>query len=144
MEQLHKNNWLLGGESSGHIVCRHLTTTGDGTVAALQVLKAMVESGKSLKELRTGMSKMPQTMINVRMEKKVDISGVEEIDHAVASTEEQLGSRGRVLLRPSGTEPVVRVMIEGEDESEVEALCKELAVDVEKALNSLETSVQAS
>ena len=144
MEQLYKNNWLLGGESSGHIVCRHLTTTGDGAVAALQVLKAMVESGKSLRELRAGMKKLPQTMINVRLEKKVDISGVAEIDNAVAATEDKLGKRGRVLLRPSGTEPVVRVMIEGEDGSEVDSLCKELAVDVEKALNSLETSVQAS
>ncbi|MGH1460572.1 MAG: phosphoglucosamine mutase [Neptuniibacter sp.] len=141
MERLDKHEWVLGGESSGHIVCRHLTTTGDGIVAAIQVLKAMVESGKNLNQLLNGMNKLPQTMINIRMEKKIDISGIEEVDQAVAATEEKLGSRGRVLLRPSGTEPVIRVMIEGEEASEVDALCKQLAADVEKALNSLETSV---
>jgi phosphoglucosamine mutase len=141
MEQLYQNDWLLGGESSGHIVCRHLTTTGDGTVAALQVLKAMVETGEGLSQLRQGMHKLPQKMINVRVEKKVDIAGEPSIENAVSETERELGSRGRVLLRPSGTEPVVRVMIEGEDETEVNRLCQRLADDVEKALNSLETSV---
>ena len=139
MEQLYANDWLLGGESSGHIVCRHLTTTGDGTVAALQVLKATVETGKSLSELRSGMTKLPQKMINVRMEQKVSIDGVAEIDAAVAEVETKLGDRGRVLLRPSGTEPVVRVMIEGEDEAEVNQLCEQLAKDVEKALLALES-----
>ncbi|EAR59765.1 phosphoglucosamine mutase [Neptuniibacter caesariensis] len=139
MEQLYANDWLLGGESSGHIVCRHLTTTGDGTVAALQVLKAAVETGKSLSELRAGMTKLPQKMINVRMEQKVSIDGVAEIDAAVAEVETKLGDRGRVLLRPSGTEPVVRVMIEGEDEAEVNQLCEQLAKDVEKALLALES-----
>ncbi len=141
MERLYKHDWLLGGESSGHIVCRHLTTTGDGTVAALQVLKAIIETGNTLSELRHGMTKMPQTMINVRMENKVSIDGVEAIEQAVAATEATLGDRGRVLLRPSGTEPVVRVMIEGEDAAEVDKLCQQLAGDVEKALLALETSV---
>lgn len=140
MEQLAEHNWLLGGESSGHIVCRHLTSTGDGTVSALQVLKAMIESGKSLHELKQGMSKMPQTMINVRMQKKVDVTEVSEVQDAVAATEATLGSRGRVLLRPSGTEPVVRVMIEGEDAAEVQELCEALAREVENALQALETS----
>lgn len=139
MEQLYANNWLLGGESSGHVICRHLTTTGDGTVAALQVLKAIVETGETLAELRQGMTKMPQTMINVRMSQKVSIEGVESIDAAVAKTESVLGSRGRVLLRPSGTEPVVRVMIEGENAEEVAMLCEQLASDVEKALKALES-----
>jgi phosphoglucosamine mutase len=139
MEQLYANDWLLGGESSGHVICRHLTTTGDGTVAALQVLKAIVETGETLAELRQGMTKMPQTMINVRMSQKVSIEGVESIDSAVAKTEGVLGSRGRVLLRPSGTEPVVRVMIEGENAEEVAMLCEQLASDVEKALKALES-----
>jgi len=139
MEQLYANDWLLGGESSGHIVCRHLTTTGDGTVAALQVLKAIVETGETLSELRQGMTKMPQTMINVRMQQKVSIEGVASIDAAVAETEKVLGERGRVLLRPSGTEPVVRVMIEGEDAAEVSMLCEQLASNVEKALLELES-----
>ncbi len=140
MEQLYARNWLLGGESSGHIVCRHLTTTGDGTVAALQVLKAIIETGKTLSELRHGMTKLPQRMINVRMVQKVSIEEIAEINQAVAETEATLGKRGRVLLRPSGTEPVVRVMIEGEDEAEVNQLCEQLAADVEKALQALETS----
>ncbi len=139
MEQLGNHGWLLGGESSGHIVCRHLTTTGDGIVAALQVLKAVVETEKSLAELRQGMVKMPQKMINVRVEKKVQLEGVEAIDQAVAATEAELADKGRVLLRPSGTEPVVRVMIEGEDLQQVSTLCEGLAADVEKALLALES-----
>ena len=109
-------------------------------MSALQVLKAMVDTGKSLYDLKSGMSKMPQTMINVRMQNKVDINSVETVQKAVAATEETLGSRGRVLLRPSGTEPLVRVMIEGEDAGEVEKLCIALAGEVEKALQALETS----
>lgn len=141
MEQLYANDWLLGGESSGHIVCRHLTTTGDGTVAALQILKAIVETGCSLNELRHGMTKLPQRMINVRMPQKVNTNEIEAINIAVSTAEEELGERGRVLLRPSGTEPVVRVMVEGEDAGEVNSLCETLAADVEKALIELETSV---
>ncbi len=139
MEQLDANDWILGGESSGHIVCRHLTTTGDGTVAALQVLKAIVETGKTLSELRHGMTKMPQTMINVRIAQKVNIDEIVSIQQAVSDIEQQLGERGRVLLRPSGTEPLVRVMIEGEDADEVANLCQQLASDVEKALMVLES-----
>jgi phosphoglucosamine mutase len=139
MEQLDANDWILGGESSGHIVCRHLTTTGDGTVAALQVLKAIVETGKTLSELRHGMTKMPQTMINVRIAQKVNIDEIVSIQQAVSDIEQQLGERGRVLLRPSGTEPLVRVMIEGEDADEVANLCQQLASDVEKALMMLES-----
>ena len=140
MEQLANHGWLLGGESSGHIVCRHLTSTGDGTVSALQVLRAIADSGKNLHVLKQGMSKMPQTMINVRMQSKVDVMGVEAVQEAVSATETTLGSRGRVLLRPSGTEPVVRVMIEGEDAAEVAELCSALAAEVENALQALETS----
>lgn len=140
MEQLANHGWLLGGESSGHIVCRHLTSTGDGTVSALQVLRAIADSGKNLHVLKQGMSKMPQTMINVRMQNKVDVMGVEAVQEAVSATEATLGSRGRVLLRPSGTEPVVRVMIEGEDAAEVAELCSALAAEVENALQALETS----
>ncbi len=137
MEKLAENDWLLGGESSGHIVCRHLTSTGDGTVSALQVLRAMQETGKNLHELKVGMHKMPQVMINVRMQKKVDIRGSNEIAQAVTKIEEKLAGKGRVLLRPSGTEPLVRVMIEGEDAQQVEVLCKELAKDVENVLLEL-------
>ncbi|UTW10874.1 phosphoglucosamine mutase [Marinobacterium rhizophilum] len=137
LEELDRRDWFLGAENSGHVVCRHLTSTGDGIVAGLQVLKAMVESGETLAQLKAGMSKLPQEMINVRVARRVDIDGVAAIDAAVARTEAELGSSGRVLLRPSGTEPVVRVMIEGEDGALVARLCRELADDVEKALQAL-------
>lgn len=133
-ERMEVEGWHLGGESSGHIICSDITTTGDGIVAALQVLRAVRDAGKSLSELRAGMSKYPQTMINVRSSGRVDLSAHPEIDAAVAEAEEQLGERGRVLLRPSGTEPVVRVMIEGEDAAEVQRLCERLAAQVERIL----------
>lgn len=138
MAELAERDWLLGGESSGHIVCRHLTSTGDGTVAALQVLKAMVETRQSLAQLRQEMVKMPQTMINVRLVERVNMDEVPAIAEAVAATETKLADRGRVLLRPSGTEPVIRVMIEGEDASQVSLLCEELAKQVENEIQALE------
>ncbi len=137
IEQLKSNGWILGGESSGHIVCGNLTTTGDGMVAALQVLKAIQDSGESLSSLKSGMQKMPQTMINVAMPVRVDVMQQPEVVAEVQAVEQDLGSCGRVLLRPSGTEPVVRVMVEGESADEVEQQCRRLAANVEKALNSL-------
>lgn len=137
MEELKNRGWSVGGESSGHIVCKHLTSTGDGTISALQVLRAIKDTGLTLHELKKAMEKMPQTMINVRIHKRVDIRSVEEIQSAVQRTEVALGGNGRVLLRPSGTEPLVRVMLEGKDKSLVEKLCAELAKDVENALYAL-------
>jgi phosphoglucosamine mutase len=137
LEELGRRDWLLGAENSGHVVCRHLTSTGDGIVAGLQVLKAMDESGETLGQLKQGMTKLPQEMINVRVARRVDIDCVPAIDQAVTRIEARLGNSGRVLLRPSGTEPVVRVMIEGEDAQLVAGLCRELADDVEKALQAL-------
>lgn len=134
LELLQKHDWHLGGESSGHIICLDRTTTGDGIVSALQVLEAVVRSGRTLNELKSGMRKYPQVMINVKVAKKVDISQNETINAAVAQVEQKLGDNGRVLLRPSGTEPVVRVMIEGRDPVEVDTLTKELAEVVERAL----------
>jgi len=137
MEQLFLNNWFLGGEGSGHIVVRDLLPTGDGTIAAVQVLKAMVESGSTLHELKQGMTKLPQKMINVRLAKRVSIDGVDLIEQAVGEAERMLGDNGRILLRPSGTEPVVRVMVEGVDEPLVEQVCREVAEKVENALKPL-------
>ncbi len=137
IEQLKAHDWVLGGESSGHIVCGNLTTTGDGLVAALQVLKAMHDSGQTLAELKAGMHKMPQTMINVAMPVRVDVMQQSDVQEAVRAVGAELGSRGRVLLRPSGTEPVVRVMVEGESADEVERLCRQLSENVEKALGAL-------
>jgi phosphoglucosamine mutase len=134
-EMMEAEGWHLGGESSGHIICSDITTTGDGIVAALQVLVAIKSAGRSLAELRAGMTKYPQKMINVAVAGKVQLNDYPDVDAAVARVEEQLGERGRVLLRPSGTEPLVRVMVEGEDLDEVELLCTRLAADVEKVLS---------
>ena len=133
-ERMEAEGWFLGGESSGHIICSDVTTTGDGIVAALQVLIALKESGLDLATFRSGMKKYPQRMINVTVAGKVDLGAFPAVAAAVARVEAQLGQRGRVLLRPSGTEPKVRVMVEGEDAAEVESLCAGLAADVEREL----------
>ncbi len=129
-ERMEAEGWFLGGESSGHIICSDVTTTGDGIVAALQVLVALKDSGKNLAALRAGMKKFPQRMINVSVAGRVDLGKHPAIAAAVEKVETRLGQRGRVLLRPSGTEPKVRVMVEGEDADEVDALCTELAAAV--------------
>ena len=130
IEAMRARQWNLGGENSGHIVCGDLTTTGDGIVAALQVLKAMCDSGTDLHELKRGMRKLPQTLVNVRVAEKVDLQH-QAITGAVRSAEEKLAGNGRVLLRPSGTEPIIRVMVEGEDVSLVESLAQDIAGVVE-------------
>ena len=127
MEMLKKNNWQLGGESSGHVVCLDVTTTGDGIVSALQVLAAMMQTGASLHELRSRMTKMPQHMVNVRVTRKAAVMSNPDVLAAVAELERNLAGRGRVLLRPSGTEPLIRVMVEGEDEAVVAAHASALA-----------------
>ncbi|MCB1646181.1 MAG: phosphoglucosamine mutase [Pseudomonadales bacterium] len=131
LSELQTRSWQIGGESSGHILCLNLTSTGDGIVSALQVVAAMVASGRSLAELKNQMTKLPQKMINVRCPKSVVAS--DQVTRAVAATEEKLAGKGRVLLRPSGTEPVVRVMVEGEDEVLVDLLARDLAQVVEGA-----------
>ena len=131
---METNNWSLGGESSGHIICNDVTTTGDGIVASLQVLMALQAADGDLQALRAGMKKYPQTMINVTVNRKVNLEDYPEVSTAVAAVEQQLGERGRVLLRPSGTEPKVRVMVEGESADEVEQLCAGLAQEVERVL----------
>jgi phosphoglucosamine mutase len=133
-ERMEAEGWYLGGESSGHIICSDITTTGDGIVAALQVLVALKAAGVDLASYRAGMRKFPQKMINVTVSGKVNLADFPAVAAAVSRVETQLGERGRVLLRPSGTEPKVRVMVEGEDAAEVDALCAELAAEVEREL----------
>ncbi|MFB3106098.1 MAG: phosphoglucosamine mutase, partial [Pseudomonadales bacterium] len=127
LEMLKRKAWEVGGESSGHIICLDLTTTGDAIVAALQVLIAVVESGQSLHELKKGMIKLPQVMVNVVVDRPGDVAQLAGVTQAVKALTKLLEGRGRVLVRPSGTEPVVRVMVEGEDEAEVTAIAEELA-----------------
>ncbi len=132
MRELLERGWDLGGESSGHIICLDKTTTGDGIVSALQALSAISSSQNSLAELAAKLHKYPQSMINVKIADSADIANSEKVSRAVSAVESKLGAKGRVLLRPSGTEPVVRVMVEGEDSVEVLLLAQELAEVVEK------------
>lgn len=134
LEMMQSKGWSLGGESSGHIICKDVATTGDGVISALQVVNALHILALPLAQAKKGMIKMPQTMINVRTHKKVDINASEPINKAVASTQKLLGDSGRVLLRPSGTEPVIRVMVEGKDSVQVNELAEQLANQVEEAL----------
>ncbi|MCB1676242.1 MAG: phosphoglucosamine mutase [Halioglobus sp.] len=133
-EMMETQGWHLGGESSGHIICSDVTTTGDGIVAALQVLRAIRDADTDLATLRAGMTKYPQTMINVGIKGKVNLDDHPQVSAAVGAAQAQLGERGRVLLRPSGTEPKVRVMVEGDDAAQVQSLCCELAAEVERVL----------
>jgi phosphoglucosamine mutase len=129
------NGWTLGGEASGHLLCLDRTSTGDGIVSALQVLEVMVSTGKTLKELTSDIQKMPQVMINIPVKGQVsDLTASESISSAVKSVEDQLGETGRVILRPSGTEPLVRVTLEGMDSVQVEQLAEYLADVVREEL----------
>lgn len=135
LEQLQKKGWLLGGESSGHIVDLGYTTTGDGIITALQILRIMQTNQKSLAELKRVMIKRPQILINVPVAGVVDLNNYPQIAEAVANAEKTFNGSGRVLLRPSGTEPVVRVMVEGNDENLVRETAQALAQVVEKAID---------
>lgn len=126
-ELLVAKNWRLGGESSGHIICRDTSTTGDGIVSALKVLKAMQTAGKSLSEMAGAVTLYPQVMINVQVQNKLDTDTIPGIVEAVREAEEEMAGKGRVLLRPSGTEPFVRVMVEGEDRAKIQAQAEKLA-----------------
>jgi phosphoglucosamine mutase len=133
LEALREKGGTLGGETSGHLICLDKTTTGDGLVCALQVLAVMKKTGKPLAELAAGMPKYPQKMVNVRTEKRLDVGASEAIRHAVDQVETELAAKGRVVLRPSGTESVIRVMVEGEDEHQVLTLAERLAAVVAAA-----------
>jgi len=127
LELLKARQWQLGGESSGHILCLDLATTGDAIVAALQALVPVMETGMPLCDLKQGMVKLPQVMINVRVADPQARAGCQHVRAAVDSAAARLAGRGRVLIRPSGTEPVVRVMVEGESDPEVRDIAETLA-----------------
>jgi len=134
IEQMLLTGSAIGGESSGHIICLDKTTTGDGVVAALQVLAEIHDTGMKLNELRSTMSKYPQRLINVKVDKMVDLSQYDEITNAVEKAEKRLKDQGRVLLRPSGTEPVIRVMVEGSDATLINELAKDIADVIEETI----------
>jgi phosphoglucosamine mutase len=133
LELMNSNGWLLGGENSGHIICLDKHTSGDGIIAALQVLAAMRESGKTLHELLADITLYPQVLVNVVVKQRIDLDGNTNIQQAVKSAEQELNGSGRVLLRPSGTEPKVRVMVEGQSHQQVENLANRIADVVRSA-----------
>jgi phosphoglucosamine mutase len=134
LEMLRQHGGTLGGETSGHLLCLDRTTTGDGLVSALQVLAVMKRTGRSLAELAAGMPHFPQVMVNVRVKERVDPRKSPAIQAAVGRVETALGSSGRVVLRASGTEPLIRVMVEGQDEALVTRFANELADAVRQAV----------
>ncbi len=127
LEELRASGGIIGGETSGHLICLDKTTTGDGLVVALQLLAVMRRTGNSLSALAAGMPRYPQTMVNVKTPQRVDPHAIPAIRQAVDEAEAELQESGRVVLRASGTEPVIRVMVEGQNEKQVLALAKRLA-----------------
>ena len=134
LEMLRETGGVLGGETSGHLLCLDRTTTGDAIISALQVLSVMQQTGKSLAELTAPMIKYPQVMENVRVAQKIDTDKSPAIQEAVRQAEARLAGTGRVVLRASGTEPVIRVMVEGRDEKLVRQLVAELVQVVTRAV----------
>jgi len=132
-ELMVAEGWSLGGESSGHIICGDLSTTGDGVIAALQVLAAVRASGKTLDALASGFNPLPQVLVNVRISKGFDLTAHPTIGEACRRVESELEGRGRLLLRPSGTEPVIRVMVEGDNSVAIDALAGQVAEAIRQA-----------
>ena len=133
LEELEKRGWLLGGEGSGHLLTLDRHTTGDGLISALQVLQSSVRSGRSLSDLLSGVTLFPQTLVNVRLRPGQDWKNNTLLASETALVEQELGQTGRVLVRPSGTEPLVRVMVEASDAGTAKAMAQRLAKTLETA-----------
>jgi phosphoglucosamine mutase len=133
LEMLLEKGWELGGENSGHLLCLDCHSTGDSIISALQVLAALVASGQTLADYTRELVLFPQVLVNVKLDRTVDVSAAPSVRDAVAKAESELGGKGRVLLRPSGTEPVLRVMVEGEDRPGVQRLADSIAAAVRAA-----------
>jgi phosphoglucosamine mutase len=135
LELLQKKGWELGGEGSGHIICLDKHTTGDGIISALQVLHAIKDSGKTLAEFSRGVTLYPQQLINIKVTKGFDFLAIKSIKAAQTKAERDLGDQGRVLLRASGTEPLVRVMVEGESKQKVKYWAEYISNALRKEVN---------
>ena len=133
LELLHERGWECGGENSGHILALDCHSTGDAIISALQVLEAVVAAGQTLADFTRDLVLLPQVLVNVKLAERRDVVGLPAVKQAVAAAEAALAGRGRVLLRPSGTEPVIRVMVEGEDPAGVKSLADSIAEAVRKA-----------
>ncbi|MBA3563168.1 MAG: phosphoglucosamine mutase [Gammaproteobacteria bacterium] len=133
LEMLRRHHGAIGGETSGHVICLDKTTTGDGLISALQVVAIVKKSGLPLSALVADMTKYPQKLLNVRTDRPVDLDASSIVRDAVQQAEAELGERGRVVLRPSGTEPVIRVMVEGLDDAKVSRVAEQIASAVKQA-----------
>ncbi len=127
LEELHRHHWLLGGEGSGHLLVLDRQTTGDGLVSALQVLQACVRSGQTMSQLLAGVELFPQVLVNVRLQPGQDWRSNATLQAAIAASEAELGETGRVLIRASGTEPLLRVMVEARDAQQASTLAERMA-----------------
>ncbi len=117
MEEMKKHGAILGGEGSGHMICLDKTTSGDGIISALQVLAVLAKSGTSLNQLKNEMVKYPQVLINVKTKEQIDLDNHQQLNAVIKEVKAQLGDQGRVLIRASGTEPLIRVMVEAKDQA---------------------------
>jgi phosphoglucosamine mutase len=134
VEAMREHSYLLGGEQSGHLVFLEQSTTGDGVLAALQVLAVMIEEGRPLSELGTTMTRYPQVLLNFDVGEKRPLEGLDSVQKAIKSAEASMGSEGRVLVRYSGTERKARVMVEGQDEGSIRAHAETIAQALKRAL----------
>ena len=135
LEAMLSEGYTLGGEQSGHMLLLDYATTGDGVLTAAHLLARMVDAGRPLAELAAVMHRLPQVLVNVRDVDRAALPDSQEVAAAVTAAEERLGSAGRVLLRPSGTEPLIRVMVEAESAEDAEAITGELAAVVQRHLS---------
>jgi len=136
VEEMRRGGYNLGGEQSGHMIFLDYNTTGDGILSALQILQVIQRTGKRLSELAQVMQSLPQTLLNVRVKKRTDLATLPEVAKAIKDAEQQLGDEGRVLIRYSGTEPLLRIMLEGVDQSQIEAMAAQIAAAVEKLIGA--------
>ncbi|MBV8802628.1 MAG: phosphoglucosamine mutase, partial [Gammaproteobacteria bacterium] len=134
MKELADRNWHLGGEPSGHVICADSITTGDGIITALQMLSVMRQKNETLAQLKLGLKKYPQVLVNVKVNNNEDLSLKSRIQETLSMVENELGKTGRVLLRRSGTESLIRVMVEGENEAHIKILANQLARVVQEEL----------
>jgi len=134
MEEMRRGGFNLGGEQSGHVIFLDYNTTGDGILTAIQLVDTLKASGKQLSDLKSMMTKYPQVLVNVRVQDKTNYPDNPAIEAAIAAVEDKLGDNGRVLVRPSGTEPLIRVMAEGPDKAELDQYVNQIVEVVEREL----------
>lgn len=136
IEEMHRQGAVLGGEQSGHIIFREYTTTGDGLITALQVLRILKQTGKSLSQLCSGIERYPQALINIRVREKKPLEKLPSVQERVEEVKQDLGDDGRVFVRYSGTEPIARVLVEGPDQARIDAYAKKISQEIQKEIGA--------